>query len=358
MTPIRLLLVLLLAASPAAGAVRRRAVVLLPPQPDLVTAAVIAPPRAVTVEGEAHLAWEVAITNNRTEDITISRIDVLAPSGTLASYTTLSDRMLNIPIREQASEVMHAGEIAIIYFLVSRDQVPPSITHVIQLTSSRGVETYYGPLTEVRQELPLVISAPLRGSSWLAANGFHNDTAHRRAVLLLEDGRLLIPQRYAIDWVQLDEAGSTYTGDVRRNTSFYAYGEELLAASDGIVTAIQDGLPENVPRQTPVIPITIDTAPGNFVLIDAGAGRYILYAHLQPGSLRVKTGDHVTRGDVLGLLGNSGNSTEPHLHFHICDANAALVCDGLPWVFDHFSTETGPKAFELPMNLSLVDFEN
>ena len=166
------------------------------------------------------------------------------------------------------------------------------------------------------------------------------------------------PQRYAIDWVQVDARGSSYTGDVRRNSSFYAYGEDLLASADGVVTAIGDGIPDNIPGQEPVVPITLETITGNYVLLQLSGNRYALYAHLQPGSLRVRQGDRVTKGTVLGLVGNSGNSTEPHLHFHLCDANATLACEGLPYVYDHFSTTAGPKQFELPGDRVIVDFQN
>jgi murein DD-endopeptidase MepM/ murein hydrolase activator NlpD len=66
-------------------------------------------------------------------------------------------------------------------------------------------------------------------------------------------------------------------------------------------------------------------------VLDLGGGTYAFYAHLQPGSLRVKNGDRVTRGRVLGLLGNSGNSTEPHLHFHVSDGMSPLGSEGLPY---------------------------
>jgi len=145
---------------------------------------------------------------------------------------------------------------------------------------------------------------------------------------------------------------------VRLNTSFFAYGQELLAVADGVVTGTKDGIPENVPRQTPVVPITLETVAGNYVILEVAEGEWALYAHLQPGSLRVKVGDRVTKGTPIALLGNSGNSTEPHLHFHICDRNATIACDGLPYVFDHFSTTDGRKLLELPMNNAVVDFEN
>ena len=82
------------------------------------------------------------------------------------------------------------------------------------------------------------------------------------------------------------------------------------------------------------VPITSETVGGNHIVLDLGGGRYAFYAHLQPGSLKVKVGDRVTRGQVIGLVGNSGNSTEPHLHFHISDGVSPLGSEGLPYVLD------------------------
>jgi murein DD-endopeptidase MepM/ murein hydrolase activator NlpD len=72
------------------------------------------------------------------------------------------------------------------------------------------------------------------------------------------------------------------------------------------------------------------------VIVDIGSGRYAFYAHLQPGSPRVKVGDRVRRGQVLGLVGNSGNSTEPHLHFHLSDGNSPLGSEGVPYGYETF----------------------
>jgi murein DD-endopeptidase MepM/ murein hydrolase activator NlpD len=85
--------------------------------------------------------------------------------------------------------------------------------------------------------------------------------------------------------------------------------------------------------------MTLETISGNHVIMDIGNGLYALYAHMQPGSVRVKLGDKVTRGQVLGLLGNTGNSTEPHLHFHICNANSDLGSEGLPYAFASFEVQ-------------------
>jgi murein DD-endopeptidase MepM/ murein hydrolase activator NlpD len=78
---------------------------------------------------------------------------------------------------------------------------------------------------------------------------------------------------------------------------------------------------------------TADAASGNHIMVDAGSGHYIMYAHLVPGSPTVQVGDVVQRGFVLGNLGNSGNST-PHLHFQVMDRPSSLGANGLPFVFD------------------------
>ena len=80
-------------------------------------------------------------------------------------------------------------------------------------------------------------------------------------------------------------------------------------------------------------------ALGNYVVVDIGEGRFAFYAHMQPGSLRVKPGDKVTTGQVLGLLGNSGNTDAPHLHFHVMDGASPLLSDGLPYAFTSFTGE-------------------
>jgi murein DD-endopeptidase MepM/ murein hydrolase activator NlpD len=184
-----------------------------------------------------------------------------------------------------------------------------------------------------------MISPPLRGSEWLAGNGPGNSSGHRRA-LIPTGGGARIAQRFAIDFLQLFPDGRSFNGDQKDNKSYRCYGAEALAVADAVVVATKDGILENVPGPTSrAVPITLETVGGNHVILDLGGGRFAFYAHLQPGSLRVKTGDKVRRGQVLGLVGNSGNSTEPHLHFHISDANSPLGSEGLPYALPSFEVQ-------------------
>jgi murein DD-endopeptidase MepM/ murein hydrolase activator NlpD len=170
----------------------------------------------------------------------------------------------------------------------------------------------------------------------VAGNGPSNTSQHRRALIPI-NGLAYISQRFAIDWVQINADGKTYTGDPSDNKNYRAYGAEIHAVADGVVTQMKDGLPQNTPgAKSLAVPLSLETIGGNHVIMEIGDGLYAFYAHMQPGSVRVKVGDKVRRGQVLGLLGNTGNSSEPHLHFHICNANSELGSEGLPYAFASF----------------------
>ena len=134
--------------------------------------------------------------------------------------------------------------------------------------------------------------------------------------------------------------GKTYHGDKLDNRSYRSYGQPVYAVADGIITDIKDGIPENIPgANARAVGMTVETVPGNHVIEKIAESTYAAFAHLQSGSLKVKLGDHLRRGQVLGLLGNSGNSSGPHLHFQICDANSVLACEGLPYALAAFEVE-------------------
>jgi murein DD-endopeptidase MepM/ murein hydrolase activator NlpD len=97
----------------------------------------------------------------------------------------------------------------------------------------------------------------------------------------------------------------------------------------------------------PPHPITKETLGGNLVVLDLGQQHWAVYAHLQPGSLRVKQGDRVRRGDVIARLGNSA-SYSAHLHFHIVDGPDPFSSEGVPFVFDEFTHEGTVHRDEMP----------
>jgi murein DD-endopeptidase MepM/ murein hydrolase activator NlpD len=128
-------------------------------------------------------------------------------------------------------------------------------------------------------------------------------------------------QRRAADLMIKGTDDLSHKDTGRRNEDYYVYGKEILAAATGTVVTAIDGVPDNEPGS-----MNSFCAVGNCLIIDQGSGEYAVYAHLKPDSLRVHRGDKVTQGQVLALCGNSGNSSEPHLHFHLQDN--AILQDG------------------------------
>jgi hypothetical protein len=160
--------------------------------------------------------------------------------------------------------------------------------------------------------------------------------AHRIAVAPV-NGELHAAQRFAVDIVQLDATGRLFNGPPDQLTSFPYYGTPVLAVAGGTVVGVRDDLPDQIPFQlVPVRPA--DEVVGNHVVLDIGQGRFAMYAHLKPGSVRVVPGQRVRAGQRLAELGNTGNSDFPHLHFQVIDSPSPLGSDGLPYVLRSFES--------------------
>jgi murein DD-endopeptidase len=216
--------------------------------------------------------------------------------------------------------------------------VPAQLWHRLTFKWTRGgnpsEDTIDGGRINLVAGRPLVIAPPLRGGDWLAANGPSNESVHRRALMVI-NGKAHIAQRLAIDWIKLGPGGRLAHDDRSRNENWHGYGAEVLAVADGTVISTKDGIPGNVPlTEKRAVPITLETITGNHAVLDIGNRRYATFAHLIPKSVRVSAGAKVRRGQVLGLLGNSGNSDAPHLHFHITDRPSPLGSEGVPYVFE------------------------
>ncbi len=134
-------------------------------------------------------------------------------------------------------------------------------------------------------------------------------------------------QRFADDLV-IRRDGATHSGDGSANAQYYAYGRPILAPAAGLVVEAVDGIDDNRPGE-------MDAAHpfGNHVVIDHGDGECSVLAHLQKGSVAVTKGTRVKAADPLGRCGNSGHSSEPHLHYHLQNTPRLLDSEGLPAQF-------------------------
>jgi murein DD-endopeptidase MepM/ murein hydrolase activator NlpD len=149
-------------------------------------------------------------------------------------------------------------------------------------------------------------------------------------------GTLDPSESFAIDWVQVDAHGVAYRTDGKKPEDWICYGAEITAAAAGIVVEVVRDLPNVTPGKNPE-GLTIAQIAGNRVIIDRASGYYAMYAHLAPGSVQLHVGDHVRQGQKLGLVGNTGNSSAPHLHFQVMDRPSSLDDTSLPFVFDHMN---------------------
>lgn len=310
-------------------------------------------PTLATGDGRAFAAYELHITNLSAGTLRLRRLEVSSDDAGGRVLLALEDSTLAralarpgvVPapaLMERASIGGGLRAIAYLWLQVDEGARPQRLRHRILLTSGTAdtatLYTIAGESTPVAPAAP-VIGPPLRGGGWLAANGPNPATGHRRSLVPV-DGIPAIAQRFGIDYLVIDTAGRTFSGDRADNASYFAHGAEAIAVADGIVAATVDGILENVPGvNSRAVPITLETVGGNHVVLDIGGGRYAFYAHLQPGSLRVRKGDRVRRGQVLGLVGNSGNSTEPHLHFHLSDGVSPLGAQGIPYAHDPLVVE-------------------
>jgi hypothetical protein len=317
-----------------------------------VNLVVLYAPRPVNAEGKRHLVYELHITNFGRADLILERIDVLSAGRDTVLATYGGDSLSGVLSRPGMAaladkRIVGPGLQAVAFLDAVTPAAAPMPRRLRHRLTFAPVTPPNAPLqsiveggdVNVSSTAAIVLGPPVAGSGWLALNGLSNESSHRRTLLAI-DGRAQIAQRFAIDWTRVAPDGKVFRDDPSKNSNWSPYGTVVLAVGDGRVVEVQDGIPENDPTSaTKAVPITLTTVGGNYVILDLGRGRYAFYAHLQPGSLCVRRGDTVRRGQVLAKLGNSGQSDAPHLHLHIADAPTPLAAEGIPMVFDRFTIQ-------------------
>lgn len=179
---------------------------------------------------------------------------------------------------------------------------------------------------------------PFEGE-WYAANGgVTENTSHSWEIL---------PQRFAYDFIIVDDKGKSFEGDKADLRSYYCYGKDILAPADGVVAAVKNNFPDcRIMSDGQTDPDTPDIG-GNRIIIKHSAKEYSAVCHIMPGSVTVQKGDRVKRGDVIGKCGNSGNTTEPHIHFQVQNTAHFYSSIGLPIRFSHLQKRLYTKYHEV-----------
>jgi len=309
-------------------------------------------------DGNRHIEYDLLVTSVFSGPVTLKFVDVTDESGKTLMRLD-GDRLVEAtqplldqkPVKSIPASSAVAVEIDLI--LPGKTTVPARLSHRIAydfsmtdpLATIIGKKQVDGPVVSVNQTPPIVIASPLAGTGWLALNGCCSPNVHRNTRVGATD-RIATSETFAIDWMRVDE-GKECKNDCTRNDDYSCFGVPVRSVSDGEVIGVRNDMPDERPSMihSANIKPPFDYG-GNFVYVRRRSDLYAFYGHLQPGSVTVKPGDKVKTGTVLGKLGNSGNTSAPHLHFGLLDRPDVLVSNSLPFVIDKLTITGRLKAGE------------
>jgi len=307
-------------------------------------------------DGRMHLVYELWVTNFSSGEVSLEKVDVLGDGAVIQSLDRAAIAQRLQPAGQRDSvEVLPKSTQALLFLhltLAPGGAVPHEVSHQITarvLAAPPGHQeiTESGGMARVDRREVVRIGPPLQGEGYISADSCCDATRHTRAALPV-NGKVYIAQRYAVDWEQVDAAHRIYSGPQQNVESYAIANRPAIAVADAEVESVTDRYPQQTPGKFPT-DIGIEEADGNSVVLNLGGGRYALYAHLKPGSIRVRAHEKVKRGQVLGEVGNSGNSVAPHLHFHVMDGPSPLAANGLPYEIDQYEVTgrtAGTTAFD------------
>jgi Peptidase family M23 len=307
-------------------------------------------------DGHLHLVYELGMTNFSSAEIAVEKVEVISEGATLQTLDTAAVAGRLQPAGQRDSTgTLAKGTQALLFLnvtLAPGAKVAVDLSHRVSLrvdAAPPGHQEFSetGGTTTVDRQAVASIGPPLRGAHYISADSCCDATRHTRAALPV-NGRVWVAQRYAVDWEQTDAGGRIYAGPREKLESYAIFGQPVLAVADALVVSVIDGEPEQTPGKYPTN-IALDKADGNCVILDLGGHRYALYAHMQPGSIKVRSGEKVHLGQVIGLVGDTGNSIVPHLHFQVTGGTSSLSSNGLPYEISEFQVTgatAGTKAFD------------
>jgi GNAT superfamily N-acetyltransferase len=354
-------------------------------------------------DGRYHVAYELAVLNAAPRTATLTAVDTVTaePDQRVLDHVSGDDlvaRTILVGIADRKPEPVRSVPAGATALLLLDDtyrtaaDIPPAMAHRVIADFEPAREdqvplakvypdhaTQTGGLVHPARRPPIVISPPVQGSNWVALNACCT-ISHHRGSMLPVGGRINASERYAVDWVRFDLSAhplidldrgqiATTTGDPTRNDNYLAYNQPVLAVADATVVAVTTDMPDRSPR-TVADGLRLDQYGGNHIILDLGNHTYAFYAHMQPHSATVRAGQRVTAGQELGRIGNSGNSSEPHLHFQLMNSPQPFTGDNLPYVIHDArylgsvtptgladTAAAGHRTDELPLALSAASYQ-
>jgi Peptidase family M23 len=308
------------------------------------------------------------ITNAFTSEVTLTSVvvrgggeDLLTLSGDALAAVTHS-----LGIGQPTVSIPASSSVAMLVDIVlpasARRTVPRRLRHRITYTFAPraplaaiiGSKTVRAPVLRVDRRVPIKVAPPLRGNGWLSGNGCCDPSVNHRSTLLPANGTYVAPEIFAVDYIRVVD-GRFYAGDGTQNTDWFGYGAPIHAVAGGRVVWAVNDRPEVPPfiEDNPTLSKPSDFG-GNGVVIEIRPGVFAHYYHMQTGSVGVEVGQRVRRGQKLGLLGNSGNTQGPHLHFGINEGREGLASNSLPFEIDRFRFEGIAAAGSTPGELTVT----
>ena len=314
-------------------------------------------------DGREHIDYDLLMTNAFTAPVTLQSIQVRDAGRTLLTLRgrALAARTFALQGTAPTATIPVASAVKTLVDLTLPRSFgrtwPRRLTHVIRyrLPSSApsrvviATTVVRAPAIQTSRRAPVRIAPPLRGPGWINSNGCcASPPSEHRTLVLPSNGSYRTPEMFAIDW-EREVHGRIFTGDGSKNTDYPCYGAPIHAVAGGVVVSAINDRPQVPPHTTPAENHTLH-GPGDFsgnsVIERIAPGVYATYAHMQTGSVRVRAGQRLRAGEVIGLLGNSGNTGSPHLHFGIVD-RADFWSNSLPFAFKSFTVQgmaaPGPK---------------
>jgi hypothetical protein len=326
------------------------------------------PPRYVRgTDGNIHLEYDLVTTDVMSAPVGLTSLVVTSGDTELARLDTDALKDVTFPFLSDTTTVEISSStavVSIIDVILPTDRyadVPKQVTNELTYTLADDAPfrtiirtlTTAGPTADVARANPVVIESPLRNDGWLALNACCHPNSHR-SFLLPTNGTVHAIETFAIDWVQFVD-GQPAQGDGSQLSDFYGYGQTIHSAIDGKVVSVRNDLPDaplNSGGGNDTVKAPEDYG-GNGVVVKINDHQYALYGHMIPGSVIPKVGDRVKAGDPIGKLGNSGNSTVPHLHFGMQETADAFAGNSVPYVIKSY-TLTGRGTFSADGKLTVT----
>ena len=310
---------------------------------------VVVPPAVLNVAGARYLGYELHVTNMRREPVALERVAVFGDTAPSPIADLAGDELTQrlgrpgFPRTAPDPQLIGPGQRSVVYFWFG---VPPTLPRTV----THGVTVSFGDsparrrlevrsrAVDVSEDRPVPIAPPLAAGPWVAIYDPLLMGGHRTTFITV-DGAARIPARFAIDWIRAPATAGGTAGTPNSEPDRNGFGAHVLAVADAGVAAARDGLPDlppgvSRPAQSP----PLDEESGNYVILEIAARRYVVYEHLRQGSVRVRVGQRIRRGEPIAELGSSGStSIGPHLHFHVADARDTLAAEGMPFALTRFT---------------------